>query len=76
MNKMTAANLWYSGQMYKAANRQKFGTNYQYEYDINDPGFRALQECAVVCSVANFDKSLPGDKVNAINNDKNLKTQA
>lgn len=30
MNKMTAAHLWYSGQMYKAANRQKFGGNYQY----------------------------------------------
>lgn len=76
MNKMTAANLWYSGKMYKASNRQKYGTNYQYEYDINDPGFRALQESAVVCSVANFDKSLPGEKVSAINNDKNIKTQA
>ncbi len=30
MNKMTAAHLWYSGKMYKAANRQKYGTNYQY----------------------------------------------
>lgn len=76
MNKMTAAHLWYSGQMYKAANRQKFGSNYQYEYDINDPGFRALQECATVCSVANFDKSLPSDRVSQINNDKSIKTQA
>ncbi len=28
MNKMTAANLWYSGKMYKATNRQKFGEKY------------------------------------------------
>lgn len=72
MNKMTAANLWYSGQMYKAANKQKFGSNYSYEYDINDPGFKSLQECAVVCSVANFDRSLPHDKVSKINNEKGL----
>lgn len=76
MNKMTAANLWYSGKMYKAANRQKHGGNYQYEYDIEDPGFRSLQEAAVVCSVANFDKSLPADKVQAINNNPQYKTQA
>ena len=75
MNKMTAANLWYSGRMYKAANRQKFGSNYQYEYDIDDPGFKSLQEAAVICSVANFDKSLPADKVQAINNNPNFKTQ-
>ena len=28
MNKMTAAQLWYSGQMFKAANRQKYGADY------------------------------------------------
>jgi len=72
MNKMTAANLWYSGQMYKADNRQKFGTGFDYKYDINDPGFKSLQECAVVCSVANFDRSLPQDKVTKITNDKGL----
>lgn len=73
---MTAAHLWYSGKMFKAANRQKLGTNFQYEYDINDPGFRSLQQSAVVCSVANFDKSLPADKVSIINNNQSLKTQA
>lgn len=72
MNKMTAAHLWYSGAMFKAANRQKFGTDYHYEYDIKDPGFKALQECAVICSVANFDRSLPAEKVSQINNDKGL----
>ena len=43
MNKMTAAHLWYSGTMYKAANRQKHGSDYKYEYDYKDPGFICLQ---------------------------------
>ena len=42
MNKMTAAHLWYSGKIVKATNKQKFGTNYPYEYDEKEPGFRAL----------------------------------
>jgi sodium/potassium-transporting ATPase subunit alpha len=73
MNKMTAAHLWYSGQMFKAANRQKNGVDFNYEYDIKDHGFIALQECAVVCSVANFDKTLPSEKITSIMNDKTLK---
>jgi len=43
MNKMTASNIWYNGRMCKAENRQKRGGNFVYEYDINDPGFKALQ---------------------------------
>jgi hypothetical protein len=35
MNKMTAANLWYSGSMKKADNREKKGPKFAYEYDIN-----------------------------------------
>ena len=30
MNKMTAANLWYSGQMKKADNKEKRGPNFSY----------------------------------------------
>lgn len=59
MNKMTASNVWYSGKLCKAENRQKKGANFLYEYDPNDPGFRSLQEAAVVGSVANFDTTLP-----------------
>ena len=29
-NKMTAANLWYNGNIYKATNRQKSGLDYKY----------------------------------------------
>lgn len=42
MNKMTAANLWYSGSMKKADNKEKRGPNFAYEYDIKDPGFQSL----------------------------------
>jgi sodium/potassium-transporting ATPase subunit alpha len=70
MNKMTAANLWYSGSLIKADNKEKRGPNFAYEYDVKDPGFQALHEAAVVCSVANFDRSLPAERVNAINNNK------
>ena len=40
-----------------------------------DPGFKSLHECAVVCSVANFDKTLPSEKVSAVLNDKTLKEE-
>ena len=66
MNKMTAANIWYSGKLCKAENRQKKGPNFIYDYDTSDPGFRALQEVAVVGSVANFDLTCPADKKVAI----------
>ena len=69
---MTAAHLWYSGQMFKAANKQKYGTDYEYEYDVKDPGFKALHESAVICSVANFDRGLPSEKINQIVNDKTI----
>lgn len=42
-NKMTASNLWYSGRLCKAANRQKQGPDYRYDYTITDPGFIAFQ---------------------------------
>ncbi|CAM6000215.1 unnamed protein product [Sphagnum balticum] len=57
----------------EAENRQKKGVDHKYEYDLNDPGFKSLQEVAVVCSVANFDISPPSDKINAIKNDVTLK---
>ena len=75
MNKMTASNTWYSGKLCKAENQQKRGADYRYEYDPKDPGFKTLQEAAVVCSVANFDRSLPADRVNAVRNDEALKPE-
>lgn len=72
MNKMIAANLMYSGKIFKAANRQKEGPTYSYEYSLTDPGFKALHECAVVCSVAIFDKSPPETEQQRITEDKHL----
>ena len=72
MNKMTAANLWYSGKLFAAENRQKRGPNFIYDYDVNDPGFKSLQEVAVVGSVANFDYTCPADKKQAIKKKEDL----
>ena len=75
MNKMTAANIWYSGKLCKAENRQKKGPNFIYDYDTSDPGFRALQEVAVVGSVANFDLTCPADKKVAIRKREDLSAE-
>ena len=71
-NKMTASHLWFSGKLCKADNKQKRGPNFDYEYDTRDPGFRCLQEVAVVCSVAAFDRSLPAERRSAVENDETL----
>jgi sodium/potassium-transporting ATPase subunit alpha len=74
-NKMTASHLWFSGKLCKAENRQKRGPDYNYDYDPRDPGFRSLQEVAVVCSVAAFDRTLPSDKRANVENDDTLTPQ-
>jgi sodium/potassium-transporting ATPase subunit alpha len=58
-NKMTVENIWYDGLKKRAHNLQKMGPKFPYEYDRNEPGFKVLHECAVICSEANFDSSLP-----------------
>ena len=35
------------------------GEIFKYEYDVNEDGFKTLHECAIVCSDAKFDSSLP-----------------
>jgi len=75
MNKMTAANVWYSGKLCKAENRQKKGPNFIYDYETSDPGFRAFQEVAVVGSVANFDLTCPADKKVAIRKREDLSAE-
>lgn len=42
MNKMIAAYLMYNGRAYKAHNRQKENATFPFEYDLRDPGFKAL----------------------------------
>lgn len=54
-NKMTVENVWYDGLKRRALNRMKGGKNADYEYEINDPGFRILHETTILSSEAKFD---------------------
>jgi sodium/potassium-transporting ATPase subunit alpha len=72
MNKMIAAHLMYSGRVLKANNKQKELASFHFEYDPKDPGFRALHDCATVCSVAVFDPSPPETEQERIREDKHL----
>jgi hypothetical protein len=67
---MTAVHLWYDEKIFEAANRQKCGPDYRYDYDVNSPGFKCLMETAIVCSVAKFDLSVPIDRSTKITNNK------
>lgn len=75
MNKMIAANLMYSGKIFKAANKQKELPTFKFEYDPEDPGFKALHECAIICSVAVFDPSPPEFEQERIKQDTHLNPQ-
>lgn len=65
-NKMTAVHLWYDERIFEAANKQKNGPDYRYDYDETSPGFQRLMETAIVCSVAKFDLSVPVDRATKI----------
>ena len=54
-NKMTVENLWYDGEIHKADNKENKGANFEYQYEVDDPSFRTLHECAMICSEAKFD---------------------
>ena len=63
-NRMTVANVWYNNQIRKADNRQKYeGKNHKFEYDIEDPNFQVLQECAVLGSEAIFNNTVPVERM-------------
>ena len=56
---MTVEHLWFNNKKIKGHNREKHGPRYPYEYSLDDMGFKILHDCAVVCSEAVFDSSLP-----------------
>mgnify|MGYP001488474892 FL=1 len=63
-NRMTVANVWYNNQIRKADNRQKYeGKNHKFEYDIEDPNFQVLHECAVLGSEAIFNNTVPIERM-------------
>jgi len=63
-NKMTVEHLWYDGKLHKALNMQKYGPMVNYEYDVDNPTFKKLKDCAVVSSEAKFDISLEEQEKN------------
>lgn len=71
-NKMTASHLWYNGSLKKADNHQIKGPTFPYEYDAKDPGFVALQEVAVVGSIATFDRGVPASEKELVNKNNDL----
>lgn len=54
-NKMTVENVWYDAMKRHAHNREKHGKSVEYEYDVNDPTFRDLHDCAIITSEARFN---------------------
>ena len=63
-NRMTVANIWYNNKIRRADNRQKYeGKNHTFEYDLEDPNFQFLHECAVLGSEAIFNNSAPSDRL-------------
>ncbi|CAD8101580.1 unnamed protein product [Paramecium primaurelia] len=74
-NKMTVENLWFNNKKHRGMNQEKMGPKYKYEYDINEIGFKTLQETAVLCSEATFDNSLPQDQKIRIQNAIGLNQQ-
>ena len=58
-NVMTVENVWYNGVSCHAISRQKAGPKYDYEYDIQDPVFQQLHECAVISSTTVFNLQEP-----------------
>ena len=58
-NKMTIENIFYDGQVFKGANKEKMGPKFTYAYDWNSVGFTALRDCAIVGSEAVFSTAMP-----------------
>lgn len=56
-NKMTVENLWFDGEVRRGHNRELKGTDFQYEYELDDPSFKILHHTAMICSEAKFDVS-------------------
>ncbi|CAD8185836.1 unnamed protein product [Paramecium octaurelia] len=74
-NKMTVENLWYNNKKYKGANKEKMGPKFNYEYDLNEVGFKTLHETAILCSEATFDTALPQEQQIRIQNAIGLNQQ-
>jgi len=58
-NKMTVQHIWYDDKIREGKNLQTQEAGFQFEYDINAPGFKLLHENAILCSEATFNEAVP-----------------
>ena len=54
-NKMTVENLWFDGEVRRGHSKEIKGTDFDYEYEVDDPSFKILHHTAMICSEAQFD---------------------
>jgi sodium/potassium-transporting ATPase subunit alpha len=62
-NKMTVSSLWYNNDTKRADNIQKRPKDYKFAYDVNDPAFQVLHNCAILSSDATFNDIIPEEKL-------------
>jgi sodium/potassium-transporting ATPase subunit alpha len=62
-NVMTVENLWYDLLIKKGKNRERYGPNSNYEYDLNDPSFQLLVKAITLNTAAVFSDNLPDTEV-------------
>jgi sodium/potassium-transporting ATPase subunit alpha len=65
-NKMTIENIFYDGEIFKGANKEKMGPKYNYAYNSESSSFKALRDCAVVGSEAVFSTAMPDKFIHRI----------
>lgn len=56
-NVMSVYHMWYGGKVLFAKNQKSLENGEKPLYDINDKNFRALQQAAMICSEASFDRT-------------------
>jgi len=61
-NRMTVSHVWYDGNLHDAENLEDVGNRANLSYDPDNAGFRMLQRCTILCSIADFNAALPSIK--------------
>eukprot|EP00357_Protocruzia_adherens_P031132 CAMPEP_0115014404 /NCGR_PEP_ID=MMETSP0216-20121206/26055_1 /TAXON_ID=223996 /ORGANISM="Protocruzia adherens, Strain Boccale" /LENGTH=1142 /DNA_ID=CAMNT_0002384131 /DNA_START=450 /DNA_END=3878 /DNA_ORIENTATION=- len=63
-NKMTVAHLWYNGELVEAPEWSKAAEDERkLPYKRTDATFAVLHRCAICCNVADFDDSIPSERL-------------
>jgi len=59
---MTVSHVWYDGFLHDAENLEDVGDRANLSYEPDNEGFRMLQRCTILCSIADFNAALPSNK--------------